>query len=244
MKGFISTYLPEKHYGFIRGVDGKAYFFHHDAVKDHRQLAHICEAAAVTFDEKATPKGYRADNLVLLKPSTVAKYTIPDTFITTRSAQVKGWDMVERSEWLIYGTSHDSAEAAKSDMIMKATRLGAQALIEVRYFKTTGNAGNYIFTIHNYSGRVVTLAKKCAQGDYEKDHLLGLNARICLIKHDLERKTAKSRLRQRLIWMTLITFMIWGPISVEENSFVSALILLLGAIYSRSTDYDNWVEKA
>ena len=28
MKGTISTYLPEKQYGFIKGEDGKDYFFH------------------------------------------------------------------------------------------------------------------------------------------------------------------------------------------------------------------------
>ena len=28
MKGTITTYLPEKLYGFIKGDDGKDYFFH------------------------------------------------------------------------------------------------------------------------------------------------------------------------------------------------------------------------
>jgi cold shock CspA family protein len=67
--GVIKTYLPEKKYGFIKGDDGKDYFFHQNAFKDKKQIAMISEEAYVSFDQKATPKGYRAVDITLKNAS-------------------------------------------------------------------------------------------------------------------------------------------------------------------------------
>jgi cold shock CspA family protein len=58
MKGTIKSYLPEQRYGFIKGDDGKDYFFHENEFRDRSQVAKLCEEAFVDFEQQATPKGY------------------------------------------------------------------------------------------------------------------------------------------------------------------------------------------
>jgi cold shock CspA family protein len=57
VKGVV--YLPEKKYGFLKGDDGKGYFFHaNEFVKAH--INNIFEDSFVEFEQFATPKGYNA----------------------------------------------------------------------------------------------------------------------------------------------------------------------------------------
>ncbi len=74
MKGIIKTYLSEKKYGFIKGDDGKDYFFHVNEFRDKQHISNICEEAFVTFDQQATPKGYKAKNCSLINTADVATY--------------------------------------------------------------------------------------------------------------------------------------------------------------------------
>jgi cold shock CspA family protein len=43
MKGTIKTYLPEKQYGFIKGDDGKDYFFHESEFRVKSNIGKLCE---------------------------------------------------------------------------------------------------------------------------------------------------------------------------------------------------------
>lgn len=47
MQGTIKTSLPEKQYGFIKGDDGKDYFFHESQFKDKTHIGKLCEEAIV-----------------------------------------------------------------------------------------------------------------------------------------------------------------------------------------------------
>ncbi|MEJ2612914.1 MAG: cold shock domain-containing protein [Candidatus Thiodiazotropha sp.] len=150
MKGTIKTYLPEKNYGFIKGDDGKAYFFHESEFRDKSHLSKLCEEAFVNFDQQATPKGYKAKNCSLINPSEVLTYITPDEFIAAKSSSVRGWDVIEYGNWIVHGSSSDSPDTAKRDVINRATSIGANALIKLEYYKTTGSRGNYKYSIHNF----------------------------------------------------------------------------------------------
>ena len=60
MKGIINTWLSEKGYGFIKGDDGKDYYFNRQDFREKSHIALLAEALPVEFDQQATPKGYRA----------------------------------------------------------------------------------------------------------------------------------------------------------------------------------------
>jgi hypothetical protein len=57
MKGIINTWLPEKGYGFIKGDDGKDYYFNIKYLQEKSHISALAEALPIAFDQQATPKG-------------------------------------------------------------------------------------------------------------------------------------------------------------------------------------------
>lgn len=62
MNGVVSRVFPDKGYGFIKGEDGKEYFFHRSALKNIAFTA-IQKDAEVTFEDADTAKGLRAEDI-------------------------------------------------------------------------------------------------------------------------------------------------------------------------------------
>ncbi|PID64275.1 MAG: hypothetical protein CR977_04110 [Gammaproteobacteria bacterium] len=85
MQGNITTYLPEKRYGFIKGLDGKDYFFHENNFLNKTDIPSLAEGALIEFDQAATPKGYQAKKCQLISGPEELRYIIPDTCLTTKS---------------------------------------------------------------------------------------------------------------------------------------------------------------
>ncbi len=246
MKGTIKTYLPEKKYGFIKGDDGKDYFFHASEFIDKRHISNICEETFVNFDQQATPKGYKAKNCSLINATDIVTYVIPEDFITSRSNSVRGWDNLEYSNWIVHGTSRNSPDAAKRDVIDSATRIGANALISLEYYKTTGSEagtgnGTYHYTIHNFRGHAVTLAKRNSKGNFRADDLLGLNQRAEILKKKLVKQTKASKRKRNIIWL-IITILSFFALGIEPGFII--VFVIAGFIFGRSTDYDWWLESA
>lgn len=246
MKGIITTYLPQKKYGFIKGDDGKDYFFHEAEFRDRSQIAYLCEDAFVDFDEQATPKGYKAKNCSLIDPKKVLTYTVPDEFTVVRSENVRGWEIFEYGNWIVYGTSEDSPDDARKDVIDNARLIGANALIELEYYKTTGSEagtghGTHYFTIHNFRGRVVTLAKRSSRGRYRSDQLSGLNQRAESLKRRLVTQSNAARHRRNLVWSVV------GILSLLSLFAAPALIIVwlaAGCIWGRSSASDHgWLQR-
>jgi cold shock CspA family protein len=246
MNGTIKTFLPDKGYGFINGTDGKDYFFHVSAILNSEKQHCVCEEADVVFEGKATPKGFKAVDIKILACDEI-KYSVPEEFITTSEYGIKNWEIVEKGAWIIHGTSEHSPDDAKRILIKRANSIGANAVIELTYYKTTSSrasnrgSGTYYFTVHNYIARAVTVAKKSNRGIYKIDDLLGLNERASILKSELITKTKMSRLGQ--ISLLSILFFIILMLLDENNSGVMIVILLLiGYFLGRHTDYDSWLE--
>lgn len=213
MKGTVKTFLPEKKYGFIKGDDGKDYFFHTNEFRDKGHIPNICEEAYVGFEQKATPKGYKAKSCYLIDPSEVTTYITPDNFITSKSEGVRGWEVYEKGKWFVHGTSEHSPEAAKKEAILHAEMLGANALTNLEYYKTTGSKpgtgkGTYNYTIHNFRGRITTLAKKNSRGNLSEDNLTGINTQARELKNHFAEKTKTSKRRIAITWAITLALLI------------------------------------
>jgi cold shock CspA family protein len=246
VKGAIKTYLPEKGYGFIKGDDGKDYFFHISQFKDKNQASQVCEGALVEFEQVATPKGYQAKQCRLLSEEGTSRYAVPDEMISSRSAGAKGWEVIEKADWVVIGSSRNSPDDAKRDLLEGAQAVGANGVIHTEYFKTTGSEpgtgnGTYHFTIHNFQGQPVTFAKRSANGVYQKENLLGLSERAEALKKSLSAKTKASKRKRNLIWLAIIvlSIVLWQN---GQAVYIIGLVIL-GFIFGRSTDYDAWLQK-
>ncbi|WP_161492540.1 cold-shock protein [Oceanisphaera profunda] len=250
MKGIIKTYLPEKRYGFIKGDDGKDYFFHASEFRDKEHAEQLCEEGFVHFDQQATPKGYKAKNCSLLNPSDILTYIKPDEFMTTRSRHVSGWEVLEQSSWIVHGSSRDSPDAAKKETMDGAVRIGANALINFEYYKTTGSEpgtgnGTYNYTIHNFRGRAVTIAKRNSKGKHLESDFLGLNEKGEQLKARLIEDTKKSKNKRNVIWLivSLLTFISLSTVFFNSVFYI-IFFVFIGFVFGRSTDYDSWLERA
>ena len=62
MNGTIKRLKHDKLFGFIRGEDGKEYFFHKNALKNAK-FEDLHELQDVTFEEVEGPKGLRAEDV-------------------------------------------------------------------------------------------------------------------------------------------------------------------------------------
>ena len=49
MIGTVTSYLSDKNYGFIKGEDGKDYFFHDSSLKDKKDINKLCEDLILEF---------------------------------------------------------------------------------------------------------------------------------------------------------------------------------------------------
>jgi cold shock CspA family protein/uncharacterized protein YbjQ (UPF0145 family) len=207
MTGTVKTFLQEKNYGFIYGDDGKDYFFRTNWLKDQTEVKKIAEECRVEFDPQATPRGYRANRVCTVGVFDTPCYVVPDTCLTSAEDKIKGWEIMEMGEWEVHGSSKNSPDSAKSDLIKSAEAVGANGIIHVNYYKTTGSEGNYHYSIHNFVGRVVTIAKRNAKGERKKEDLVSLNETARAVKAKLDdRNEADSAKKARAVgiwrWIT------------------------------------------
>lgn len=255
MNGTIKTYLPEKNYGFIIGDDGKDYFFHDSEFKHKNHKDKICENAIVEFDQVATPKGYKARDCVLVDPKEINTYSIPPQFLISKSDFIKDWEIVDLGEWKVYGSSRHSPDAAKENTIEKAKRTGANSLINLKYYKTTGSepgtgTGTHNYTIHKFCGQIAFVAKKDAKGKYLLEDLCGLNRRAETIDNELKNELAALSEKPRFgvmkkkstIFFTIVLVII-GLGTLPQLTWPLLIVGAIGSAFSKNPahSFDHWI---
>jgi cold shock CspA family protein len=251
MQGLIKTFVPDKRYGFIRGDDGKDYYFHADSFRDSGQKTGICDDAFVEFEPTATPKGYRAQKCLLLNPADVATYAVPDEFLTSRSAAIRGWEVIEWGEWIVHGSSSDSPDEARRKLVGRARSLGANSLIGVEYYKTTDwepgtGQGIHRFTVHNFRARIMTVARRSATGDYRQEDLFGLNVRAA----DEKRRFAGLIRRRNVAWTVILVLSLLVLYACRDTEGLGFAILMVGVVVlyraagDIAKDYGHWLDRA
>ena len=250
MRGYIKSYLPEKKYGFIIGDDKKDYFFHTSSLKDLKDVEKLDSGLYLEYEQKATPKGYTAIDITIVKEQNARKYAVPETIYTSKFNYIKGWETIEFSEWEVHGSSRNSPDDAKNSMIKGAERVGANCVLNMEYYKTTGSesgtgSGVYYYTIHNFYGIAANIAKLSTDGEYKKEDFNSINEIATQLKQELSAKTESSSNTRIILWIVNI-ILIWICFSSEvPNSNITAIILgILGLIFIRAYDYDSWLEKS
>jgi len=239
MKGIIKTYLPEKKYGFIKGDDGKNYFFHENEFKKIASQC-LCEDMYVSFDQKANPKGYKALNCSIIDPAEILTYILPEKFITSKSTEIRGWEVMEKGNWVIHGSSAQSPEIAKRNIITRAKFLGANALLNFTYYKTEGSSGNYYYTIHNYAGRIISIAKKSPKGSCSISDFNGMNEKAELTEKQFIVQTKRAK-KIRILILSIsflaLTLIVKGVI------FWALSLLILSFIFSNAITSEYWLKR-
>jgi cold shock CspA family protein len=256
VQGELKTFLPEKGYGFIKGDDNKDYFLHVKDLTDPGDKDRLAEGVILEFDQKATPKGYQATQCQLLNSEDIDTYVEPDRTLAIKDDEVKGWEIIELSHWLVIGSSDDSPDAAWTLAKRYAREIGGNAIINAQYYKTTGSkatshsafkshygGGTHNFTIHNVSGTVVSLGKKHAKGNLKIDQLTGINEKAERIRNELDKKAKRStRKNQLLLFASLL--ILFGGLMIglgPAPGIVSLAAWFLIAIFTRSSDNQEWL---
>lgn len=249
MRGIVKTYLSEKQYGFIRGDDGKDYFFHYSAFTNNNDLNRLCEGLYLQFEQKATPKGYSAVQIEIIEQNITMGYEVPNTVYTSKNADIKGWEVIEYSNWIVHGSSRNSPDSAKEDLIHGAKLISANTLLNIQYYKTTGSEpgtgkGTHYYTIHNFRGRAVNIAKKSSSGQYKLDDLQKINSNAKALKMHLSDKTSSAKKKRMLFW--LVVFLLIGVLWIFKKDFATigtVGLIILAFFLSHATDYDSWLEQ-
>lgn len=254
MKGRVKTYLSNKGYGFIKGDDGKDYFFHVDEFKTSKEVENICEETYVDFEQAVTPKGYKAVQCKLLNEIEVNTYVTPNNFMTSKTKTVKGWELLETGNWMVFGSSKDSPDQAKQFAINRAKKVGANVIFDLEYYKTTGEEDNrsifdspnykggvYRYTIHNFSARTGIVGKKNALGTQFKDDLIGTNHKAKILKDEMEQLNDKNRsIRLKGTLISLISF----GVAYSTGFYEILIIGLLGLLtWTLPVDHGDWLRE-
>jgi cold shock CspA family protein len=263
MTGTVTSYLMEKRYGFIKGDDNKDYFFHERSLVEGEFAKAICEESRVEFVQRATAKGYRAEKVRLIDRIEKPRYVIPDEFIIAKSDYMKGWEIIDMSHWIVHGSSSYSPDDAKDQLIEHASMVKANAVVGIKYYSTTGSepgtgTGTHHFTIHNYAGRVVTLGKRNAWGEYAKEDLVRIDEAAEALKNRLMRKTKINRLIFAAVLSPLATLAVMAAFSVGPTlekmigfrnigfpvigATAVVIVLSLGFYGWTQINYDSWLE--
>jgi len=63
MYGTIARVYADKGFGFIKGEDGKDYFFHHSAIERPLKFEELAGGDEVEFEDTRSSKGLRAEQV-------------------------------------------------------------------------------------------------------------------------------------------------------------------------------------
>jgi len=164
-------------------------------------------------------------------------YLIPEEVLTTKSDNIREWEVIEDSRWVVHGSSSHSPDDAKRNARIHARQIRANALVRFDYYKTVGSSGNYNYTIHNFRGRAVVVARKSKSGRYQKHELMELNehANIIMKKHDKDYQASKKK-AWRITW--LLSFLtLWG------SPGAAIIIFVIGSmIANRKQQEHEWLD--
>lgn len=244
MTGSIKNYLYQKKFGFILGDDNKDYFFHESALVSPSQISQIVDGALVEFEPTVSPKGYKATKVSIKSMAAVARYTVPDSVVTSKTDTVKGWEILQECEWVITASDKGDPDNVRSTVKNLARSIGANGLTSMTYRKSTGSQGNYQFTVHNITGRPVILGRRNLSGDFGINDFPDINATCAAYKKKCNEEyvSAKSAYAKRLmIGLGIISIL---TVCLKAVGFgIGLFIMLAMALINRPVLEGEWLWK-
>ncbi len=247
MDGTVSSYLASKGYGFIRGDDGRDYFLH---AADFAGDCAPIEGQRLAFEETATPRGYRARKARALGQAGPVRYLVPESIMHSRGSDIPGWETLQASQWTVHGSSRESPDDAQDELLGRASSLGANGVVLLAYYKTTGSEagtgrGVHRFTIHNFKAHPVMIGRASTQGSVSKASLSTLDILARELKTRLEARTRQST----MIGLAVAAAIFLSCVVVDIALLGGGLIglgagALLGwmAFDAIRRDHDSWLQ--
>jgi cold shock CspA family protein len=250
MNGTITTFVKEKGFGFIKGDDGKDYFFHIDSFNALNRTT-IMDGQMVEFEPTANSKGYKAVKCNLLDSCIIDTYDFPDIILYSKNDQFKnGYKILCDTSWLIEGSSRHAPDDAKSDLLNKAKILGANAVHSISYFKTTGSEagtgkGTHHYTIHNYAAIPCIIGKPSMSGK-KVEVITKLNDSIKLYKDQAESYNS-SALGIYFIFLFIVVLVLFTIFKGDtDTSFIGFVIFIFISVFGfgfyRNSLRGRWIK--
>jgi len=240
MTGTIKNYLIEKQYGFIKGDDGKDYFFHKSSMVD--ASAEIIDGALVEFDPGVTPKGYKATKIVVMSQSDTDSFVTPDSMILSKKNTVDGWEILEECDWVVTASGRGDPKLVKEEVKQMVRSVGGNGATYLCYSTTTGSEGNHNFTIHHYTARPVLLGRRNLSGPYTRDNLPYINkiARAYKDRCENEYNEARGQYKKRL-WVGVAISLGLVVFLQVVGAGVGVVLMILIAAVGRPEEEGRWL---
>lgn len=245
MQGVVSNYFAERGYGFIQGDDGQEYFFRREAVVSDTG-GRTDTLTTVLFEPRTTSRGYRAERVRADDRPDTRLYEYPDKMVLGRRDGIPGWDILERSRWIVSASSSQSPDAAWRALAERARHFGANAIIQGEYWRTKGNSGNYQFSIHHARGRLVIIGRRSTKGRYTRTTPGQIESRVLAQRGILQRRAearAASRARDRIVYrrrgaaavlIGLVASMLGAPRNIDAALAAFGVLWLMAAMFCSS----------
>lgn len=249
MEGAVTSFLPAKGYGFVRGDDGRDYFLHQSDLSPEQ--ATPIEGQRLAFEEVATPKGYRARRVKLLGEIGPVCYLAPDVVLHSRDSDIRGWETLKTSLWTVNGSSRNSPDDAKDLLLERIAMLGANAAVLVRYYKTTGSEagrgrGTHHYTIHNFKAHPVFVGKASTSGTISRDALNSLDENAKALKSVLKARTDSATTAALIVGAMVMVFAVGIGIVMAGLATLIALgvglLVATIAFFVMREDHDGWLQ--
>jgi len=224
VEGTLKSYLPSRRMGFIAGDDGRDYFVHADDAIGQIQWA---EGERLSFDETVTPKGYRARQVRAFEPIGAIRYLVPAEVLLTNADAVSDWELIASTPYSIVVQSRISRDAAERSLMQRARSLGANALVNVRYTRSTESEGTdgrgtHHYSVHHLSGDPVVVARRSTNGDFSREDLPDIDsvARAHYRKVTLNNSLHEQRVQPAMAVAAVIWCLI-GALAVSKFGFLN-----------------------
>ena len=171
--GEIISYLPEKHYGFIRSDDGKELFFLDSGVKYAKDLQALKEKVAVSFFMQPTNKSFKALEVEILKlKDGEERYEVPLEVMIYQEEVDGRYKLLKDS----YKYVIDYRGTSINEVVYKAqswaTHFGCNALHHARLIRRTAQeltpSGMRYYTEFRYIGSPCFVGAKSVKGTVTK----------------------------------------------------------------------------
>jgi cold shock CspA family protein len=263
--GKIVNFIHEKGFGFVQGDDGISYFLHIKEFGPGINLNKVIKGAKVSFTEESSSKGPQATKAQIMQKHEQkvsyggnesqcgSKYITPDTTFYSREGIIPGWEIIQDSGWDVIGSTRDAGESpdsAKNEMLRKAKAIGANAVVNAKYEKTTGSRGNYKFSLHHQVGRAVIIGKKSPSGKSVDEIKFDMDkaARDLVAAAEAEKSTAYTMMWSIIGVITVLAFiMIPGNAKLWVGCGAFAISTIFGLIMVSGTGsyvLDGYVKRS
>jgi len=125
-------------------------------------------------------------------------YQTPKDVFWSKGNDVKGWEVLERSNWTIYASGRGDPANVREELKSNARIVGANAVVNIDYFTTTGSEsgtgrGTHYYTIHNYCGQPVNIGKKSDRGIPRSRAITNINNTAENLKIDFNKQRSMYR---------------------------------------------------